>query len=302
MTDNSIYPIGSNLPISFPYVYGENVERMYPEVRISIERIAPDVAKKMLETNVHNRDPKREPIAKAIQNNQWKLNGATIVFDENGVLRDGQNRLMACVKANTAIDTLVVRGVKSDAQITMDTGVKRALVDYLKLSGYKNDSIVGAIGLMIYRADTYGLQNAFTMPTVGKDTIQTIFEFICAEYDTRIGPLTSACKAIRRKYGVASGTSGVLLDAFKQAGDDNLNEFVQQLLNKKPACTSVRLLQNQLLKDKDSKYGKLPQRIVAALIIKAWNAYMRGDEIRQLKFVQGGATPENFPKIFLGYE
>ena len=302
MTKKSIQDNASYRQLSFPYIYGENIEHIYPDVQLSIERITPEIAKRMLETNVHNRDPKREAIAKAIVNGEWKLNGATIVFDRDGILRDGQNRLMACIKANMPIVTVVTRGVEASAQITMDTGVKRVLADYLKLDGYKNYSIVGAIGLMIYRADSYGIQSAFTMPTIGKDTVQTVYEFIRAEYDSRIAPLVSNAKAISKAYGVKSGTIGVLMDAFGAAGEDNLNEFVQQLLNRKPACASVRLLQNKLRNDKDSKYGKLPQKVVAALIIKTWNAYMRGDDITYLRYTQGGAHPESFPEIFLGYE
>lgn len=302
MTNKSIQHIASNTQISFPYVYGENVQCVYPDVHMSIERITPEIAEKMLHTNVNNRDPKREAIAKAIRNAQWKLNGATIVFDNNGILLDGQNRLMACIKADMPIVTVVVRGIGKNAQITMDTGVKRALADYLKLNGYKNVSIVGAAGLMIYRADTYGLQSAFTMPTIGKDTMETVFEFIQSEYDSRIKPLVGSCKQIGKAYGVKSGTSGVLLDAFSKAGDENLNEFIQQLLNKKPACTSIRLLQDKLRKDKESKYGRLPQKVIAAIIIKTWNAYMLGDDIKSLRFVQGGAHPESFPKVFIDYE
>lgn len=288
--------------ISFPYVYGENVAHLYPKVTVSIERITPEIAEKMLMVNISNRDPKREAIADAILRGQWKLNGATIAFDTNGVLRDGQNRLMACIKAGKPIDTVVVRGVEPKAQITMDTGVKRSLNDYLKLNGYKNCTTVGSMGLMIYRANTYGLQSAFTMPVAGKDTLQTVYEYICEEYDARIDPLVSSVKAIRATYGVEAGTLGALLDAFRQAGDDNLNEFVLQLINKKPACTAVRLLQDRLRKNKDKKDGKLPQKVIAALLIKSWNAYMLGDDIKLLRFTQGGASPESFPEVFLGLD
>ena len=29
---------------------------------------------------------------------------------------------------------------------------------------------------------------------------------------------------------------------------------------------------------------------------------MQGDDIKQLKFIQGGANPEKFPEIFYGYD
>ena len=297
---NNIVPQG--IGISFPHVHGENIEHLYPNVRMSIERITPETAKKMLTTNISNRDPKREAIADAILRGQWKLNGASIVFDTNGVLRDGQNRLMACIKAGKPIDTVVVRGVEPEAQITMDTGVKRSLTDYLKLKGLKNYTTVGSMGMMIYRANTYGLQSAFTMPVAGKDTLQTVYEFILKEYDTRIEPLISSVMAIRVAYGVEAGTLGALLDAFSRAGSDNLNEFVSQLLNRKPACTAVRLLQDKLHKNKEKKDGKLPQKVIAALIIKSWNAYMLGDDIKLLRFTQGGANPESFPEVFLDFD
>ncbi|MBQ1450679.1 MAG: hypothetical protein IIZ12_07105 [Eggerthellaceae bacterium] len=290
-------------PIAFPPIYGIDATNRYPNIRISIETITPEIAEKMLQANVGNRDPKREAIAKAIQKGEWTLNGATIVFDENGNLTDGQNRLRACIAANKPIDTIVVRGVPRAAQITMDVGVKRQLVDYLKMAGYKNCSTVGKVGMMLYRADSYGLEGSFTLPTIGKDTIKTLFEYINENYDKRIEPLVSPCRCVQRLYpGIMSGTIGVLFDIFRLAGEDNFTVFVQQLTNKRPACMSVRLLQNQLRKNSDSKQGKMPQRMIAALIIKTWNAYMRGDDIKTLRFTQGGAHPENFPEIFLGYE
>lgn len=288
--------------VAFPPIYGIDATKRYPNVRISIETITPEIAEKMLLTNIDNRDPKREAIKKAILSGEWTLNGATIVFDENGNLTDGQNRLRACVAANVPIDTLVVRGIPRAAQITMDTGIKRSLTDYLKLKGLKNYTTVGSMGMMIYRANTYGLQSAFTMPTAGKDTLQTVYEYICKEYDTRIEPLISSVMAIRAAYGVEAGTLGALLDAFSRAGSDNLNEFVSQLLNRKPACTAVRLLQDKLHKNKEKKDGKLPQKVIAALIIKSWNAYMLGDDIKLLRFTLGGANPESFPEIFLDFD
>lgn len=293
----------SSRPIAFPSIYGIDAMRLYPNVQITIETITPEIAEKMLQTNVGNRDPKREAIAKAIQRGEWTLNGATIVFDENGNLTDGQNRLRACITANKPIDTIVVRGIPRTAQITMDVGVKRQLNDYLKMAGYKNCNIVCGVGTMLYRADSYGLEGSFTLPTIGKDTIKTLFEYINENYDERIEPLVSPCKSVQRLYpGIMNGTTGVLFDVFRSAGEDNFTVFVQQLTNKRAACMSVRLLQNQLRKNSDSKQGKMPQKMVAALIIKTWNAYMRGDDIKTLRFTQGGAHPENFPEIFLGYE
>lgn len=288
---------------SFPYVYGSNIEHLYPNVRITIEMITPSIAKEMMVANIGNRNPKREPLAKAIKSGEWTLNGATIVFDENGILIDGQNRLMACIKTGMPIETIVVRGIKKSAQITMDSGCKRQLSDYLKMDGYTNCTTVGAIGLKLYCKDVFGLDAAFNKAKPDQATIKTVYEFIRKNYESRIEPLVHTSMMVRNEFkGFESGTCGVLFDTFRTAGDENLNEFIDQLLYKKAACSSIRLLQGRLRSNADSKQGRLPQKVIAALTIKAWNAYMRGDEVTFLRFTQGGARPESFPEIYIGYD
>ena len=75
--------------MQFPYIYGREVSHEYPGVTMGIEMIYPDVAAEMLKTNIRNRDKKNEPLKKAIEDNEWTLNGSTIVFSDDGVLLDG---------------------------------------------------------------------------------------------------------------------------------------------------------------------------------------------------------------------
>lgn len=122
----------------FDYTFGEYVADRYPGVTVSIERITPSVAQSMLGANTHNRNANRfEAISKALKNGEWSLNGASIVFSDDGVLLDGQHRLMACVKTGIAFDTIVVRGIGQRQQMTMDVGTKRKVADFLKLDGYR---------------------------------------------------------------------------------------------------------------------------------------------------------------------
>lgn len=295
----------SSRPISFPPIYGVNVEKEYPDVRLSIELITPDIAKKMLETNVGNRDLKKEPLVSALQKGEWELSNDAITFDENGNLTNGQNRLNACINANEPIVVIVARGIKRRAQVVMDTGVKRSLTDYLKMKGYKNCSTVGAIGAGLQYSDEFGTDGAFGRQQSNIFTLKSTLDFIDENDEKRIEPIVRDVIQLRAKHGskiLAARTLGVLFDAFRDAGDENYRGFVNQLANKKPACTSVRLLMSRLseyAEDVRKNSTQLNQRYVAAIIIKAWNAYMRGDDIRQLRFTQGGAHPESFPEIIL---
>lgn len=308
MTDNSVHGIGSNLQISFPYVYGENIERMYPNVRISIERITPEVAEQMLTANIGNRDIKKSSIVyKVLQDNEWEMNGATIVFDEHGVLRDGQHRLSACVKSGKSIESVIVRGVKPESQITMDTGSRRALRDYTKMRGYKNYSHVATVGLALYIVNRYGLRSYFMDSHGGKATYKATISYIDTHYDTFISEIVDDVLAIQRAYpgkSIPAGPVAAVLNMFKGADEEDYAEFIAQLTNRRPACVSVRSLQDKLRKyvKKSEPKRKTTNKELAAFFVKTWNAYMRGDDIKQLKFAQGGAHPESFPDVFLGYE
>lgn len=284
-------------------VYGQQISHAYPNVSLSIERITPDVAKEMLERNIANRDRKREPIVKAIKDGEWLLNGATIVFSDKGVLLDGQNRLYACISSGIPIDTIVVRGIKIDAQETMDTNVKRSVRDYLKMRGYPDYTLVGAMGASLYRAELLGIESAFCQAHGNEATIKGTLKYIENNYEKRIAPIKTLCRSIAHKYrGFNSGTSAILLDEFSKAGDENMRDFARKLVEGDQTCNAIFLLSKQLTTNALSRTGKLPQRVIAALCIKSWNSYIRGTEMHQLRFMTGGARPEQFPEILFGYD
>lgn len=283
-------------------VMGEDASSKYPNVTVSIERITPSIARSMLERNVRNRDLMRfELVSKALTSGEWALNGATIVFSDEGVLLDGQHRLTACVKTGVPFDTVVVRGVKGRQQMTMDVGAKRKVADFLKMDGYKDASAVASIGNAIYRADVLGLESSFTLAFGERGTLMTTTDFIEDNYEGRIRPILPSVRSVSRAYrGVHKSTLGVLFDQFRKAGDDELEAFVSQLVGRREPCETVALLKSRLTENAMKTTGKLPQKVIAALIVKAWNSFMTGDHLRNLSYRRGGVSPEAFPTIYLG--
>lgn len=284
------------------YVFGEDVSESYPNIDVSIERITPAVARRMLESNVHNRDIKRfESVSKALTSGEWALNGATIVFSDDGILLDGQHRLHACVKTGVPFDTIVVRGVGMREQMTMDVGTRRKIGDFLKMDGYKDANAIASIGNALFRADYLGIDAVFSRAFGEHGTVMATVDFIEGCYDERIAPIMTNIRAVSRTYrGVHKSTLGVLFDQFRKAGDDELDAFVRQVVGRDPRCRAVELLSTRLHDNAMKTTGKLPQKVIAALIIKAWNAYMTGEHPQNLSFRRGGASPEAFPTIYLG--
>ena len=77
---------------------------------------------------------------------RWSLTGDTIKFSNEKRLRDGQNRLAACVRAGAAFSTYIVFGIDDAAFDRMDQGRNRSGSDVLAIAGYSNTAALsGAV-------------------------------------------------------------------------------------------------------------------------------------------------------------
>lgn len=77
--------------------------------------VTPQMAKMWLD--LHNTDNFRKPTnssidqyAEDMRDGRWQLNGESIVFSDDGVLLNGQNRLYACVRSQANVHINVVVG------------------------------------------------------------------------------------------------------------------------------------------------------------------------------------------------
>lgn len=121
-------------------------------IHTSIERITPELASAYLQANTDNRAMRSAHVAKIasdIENDRWIVNGASIVFNGDGTLLDGQHRLAAIVKAGRPVEVLVVRGVSKGAMPTIDSNVSRNASDVLGLHGFKHTTRVVSAARMI---------------------------------------------------------------------------------------------------------------------------------------------------------
>ena len=77
-------------------------------VQTSVETITPEKAVEYLRHNTNNyRKLSLATVSKyvaEIKAGRWQLNGETIVFGEDGILKDGQHRLAAIAKAGKPIE------------------------------------------------------------------------------------------------------------------------------------------------------------------------------------------------------
>jgi hypothetical protein len=70
---------------------------------------------------------------------RWLLDGKTIILDETGAVLNGRHRLLACIEADRAFETWLVKGVDRNVRHTIDSS-SRTLSDVLIMKGEKENT------------------------------------------------------------------------------------------------------------------------------------------------------------------
>ena len=95
-----------------------------PDLDLEIMTITPELAQEWLDRGGTNRKSTRrriEAMTAAIQRGEWQLTGEAIKLDNEGRVRDGQNRLHPIVQVGIPVRSVVAHSVNEDAFDVMDT-------------------------------------------------------------------------------------------------------------------------------------------------------------------------------------
>ncbi len=124
------------------------------EPTLEVVQVTPQLAQEWLLRNEGNRPIQMHTVenyARLMADGLWELNGDTIRFDTDNILRDGQHRLAACVRANVTFTALVVHGIAARSQATMDQGRKRTANDILGMNGIVNGAAIASTARMLHQ-------------------------------------------------------------------------------------------------------------------------------------------------------
>ena len=137
------------------------------KVKVSKFQMTPTKAKELLECNTRNRKPSDLVVslyARDMAANNFHLTGSSICVSDTGVLIDGQQRLMACVKSGKPFWTILVEDLPEEAILTIDSGKKRTYGDRLKINGYENyNGIAASVKMLALLADENPKDTGYTV-------------------------------------------------------------------------------------------------------------------------------------------
>lgn len=266
-------------------------------MEITIEKVAPKKARTLLEANTQNRLLNKSTVeryAREMKLGTWVDQGDPIRLAKDGTLLDGQHRLAAIVESGLTQKIVVVSGVDTRAMLTMDTGRKRSFSDHLRIHGYIHHASLAAACKF---AVLYECPERTPYAGSNDASASEMWDWLTANHD-----IVDSVFMTRRTSGRLRNCGSFFAYVRHIANDrSDWDVFADQIQNGEglyegdPAFALRRWLDNQQVGTSQVK-----PIVRAAVVIKSWNAFLRGDEVKLLHFKPGGATPEKFPTILTG--
>lgn len=260
-------------------------------VQYEVVTITPAQAKLWLGQNTDNRRLRQAAAsryARDIAAGAWLENGSAVVFSADGTLLDGQHRLEACVASHTPFTSLVVRNVTRTTQNTIDDGSKRTLSDRFTFSGHANASAAAAITrrILLWKAN-YKTNGGNYQPST-REALDLI------DSDPTVHTAVEMAVAMRGSKLLPPSIVGLSWWLFWGVDPDDCQEFWDGL-HTGAGLTSespILVLRNQVIR-KAAEPGRIPESVILAWVIKAWNDWRDNKErIRPYNLRPGERFPE----------
>jgi hypothetical protein len=265
----------------------------------AVVSVTPEIAARWLSKNLRNRNVRAAVVdsyARDMKAGRWQITGEAVKFATTGELIDGQHRLHAVIKAETPVMLFVVRGLTPSAQDVMDTGSKRAASDMLALNGHKNATVTAAAARLLLhleqqaKADTRHISRTFTNTEIAA----------CVERNPGIESAASAAMALR-EIDVSPSVLAVAWMKLSAVSAPDCADFFNSLAQN--ATNGHGDPRNTLLKRllAARRNGeRLTQGAQLAFIVRAWNAWRKGQELTILRAKasnsRGGSVNVVIPK------
>lgn len=259
--------------------------------------VTPDMARQFIEGHENYRplNPARvAQYAGDMKSGNWPFNGQTIAFDWHNKPGDGNTRLNACILADTGFETVIVWGIDPAAFVVTDRHRPRSLRDELRHRGYARGDLLAAALPFVW---TWEKSRMLSRDTLGHPSTMVLLQ--CLNLNPTLPGFMRDSKSLRElglpnaltsalRYILVKSSSEVVADQF--LGELSIGEMLAQ-------TNPVFQLRKRLQKEVSTNTSTLKKRPRLALISKAWNMWLAGQECTQLKWTSTGPGSETFPKI-----
>lgn len=214
-------------------------------MKTELVQVSPAKAREWLKANTNNRPVRRdrvEAMRQAWDRGEWKVTHQGIAFGRDGVLKDGQHRLLFISELpdNARVPILVTNGLDNDAFGVIDVGVRRNAADELHI-GPGKAAVANTVATIYNGNQKFGITTPYLVPFV---------EFVSGHYDR----LIAFCGTTRPIWSSAPVRAAAIIQMARGHNFDFVCSIYRSLVMRdaESMTPAARSLFNQVL---DGKAG-----------------------------------------------
>lgn len=231
-------------------------------------------------------------LARDMAHDHWLYDAQPVRFDVDGVLRDGQHRLLAVIESGRTIEFLVAYDLDPETYFVMDSGRARSIRDNVGPRGVPNAGHVVAVSGLVLRWRAGKLNRHEFSPTVLE-----IEEFI--EKTPEIQDAVADANRVRRALpkAVISVYGAAWIEA-NTLDPERCTEMFELLYTGdiRGERHPIMVLRNMVIRY-DAKFDtRYRQWQKLWHVVRAWNAWRAGETIRHLQ-TPTKLTSDMFPRM-----
>jgi hypothetical protein len=257
------------------------------------------LAEVALELNTGNRRLNRrkvDQLVRQMQSGEFENTGEPIIISEDGIINNGQHRLVAVVEADAVLDMDVRFGIPRKAFSKTDTGTSRSSADVLTIKGVKTGSQVSsAVRLLILyqRGLPESIRGFVSNDEVarGFDEWRDIEDVVAAVNAHAFPKAVRSTPLYATAFMASRSPQKAKLEKWLDAVATGL-----EVGRDSPAYQ----LRERLLRGIDSPIGTREGQLERfALMIKSWNLWAKSGTVtmREFRWTSIGKNAEPFPAV-----
>ena len=212
---------------------------------------------------------RQKQLASDLIEGNWWFTGAAVVYNQDGRLIDGQHRIGEWLRSEIFPDTIIVRGVRDEAYLSIDNVTPKTLADHFKYLAIKNANISAAIALILTRYEESTTENLKSGSVIPRSRIEATF-FRNEEQIQNAIKKTLELKSFLA-YSVAAASCVLITDAF---GEEFADSFFHGIATGIHPHNAVRSIHDAIRKDNlkiKKQFG--PDARFLSILISAHRAF-----------------------------
>lgn len=260
-------------------------------MRDEVVLVTPEMAASLvLAHNDNNRPVSRHTVrtyVSAMQRGDWKLTHQSIAIAADGRVLDGQHRLLAVMDSGVSVRMRITRNADPATFDVIDNGRPRSPGDIAAILGIGDPvAVAAAVRLVVY----YELTPERTWG--GAPFNSTLHErrVMLEDYGAEVAQWANAGRRVARAIGAPRSGYTAAFTVIARVNDEELvSDFVERIAE----GANLRKNDPVLTLRTNARIRTRTRQEIMALTIKTWNADVRGQEMRHLRFL----TSESMPKV-----